>query len=135
VIDVRAKVDLRDVQRGIDALANPRAVAKGLRELKKPLREDQRDHARKSEGPDGRWPARQARSRRRLLGRLPQAVRAFADRNSVSVVSKVRWSAIHQLGGRGGHGARLPARPFLWVSDGLHTKAAEVLRDAVAEAW
>ena len=134
-MDVTASVDLRDVEKGIDALANPRAIAKGLRELKKPLRLDQRDHAKKAEGPDGKWPARAVKRRKRLLGRLPGVVKVTSTGSSVSAVSGVKWSAIHQEGGTAGNGAKIPARPFLWASEGLKTKAAEMLRAAVTEEW
>lgn len=133
--DVAVHVDLRDVEKGIDAMANPSAIEAGLRAVKRPLREDQRAHAIRNEGPEGRWPARKAKSRRRLLGRLPTAVRIYAGRASVSAVSSVRWSAAHQEGATVGHGVKLPARPFLWASDGLRTTAAEYLRAAVLERW
>ncbi len=134
-MEVAAAVDLRDVEKGIDALTNPRAIAKGLRDLKKPLRVDQRDHAKKAEGPEGRWPKRATKSRKRLLGRLPGAVKVTSTGNSVSAVSSVKWSAVHQEGGVAGRGTKIPARPFLWVSDALHTQAAALLRDAVAGEW
>jgi phage gpG-like protein len=135
VIEVAASVDLRDVERGIDAMANPRAVTKGLRDIKAPLRADQREHAKKNEGPDGGWAPRKAKSRRRLLGRLPGAVKVTMTSTSVSAVSSVRWSGAHQDGAVVGRGVRLPARPFLWASEGLQTRAAELLRDAVAGEW
>jgi hypothetical protein len=135
VIELAAQVDLRDVEKGIDAMANPRAVAKGLRDIKKPLRDDQRDHAKKNEGPDGRWAPRTTKSRKRLLGRLPSAVKVIMTSTSVSVRSSVRWSGAHQDGDVVGHGVRLPPRTFLWVSDGMKTKAADLLRAAVAGEW
>jgi hypothetical protein len=135
VIEVGASVDLRDVEKGIDAMANPRAVTKGLRDIKKPLRADQRDHAKKNEGPEGRWAPRATKSRRRLLGRLPSAIKVTSTSTSVSAVCPVSWSGAHQDGAVVGHGVTLPARRFVWVSDGLHTTAANLLRDAVAGEW
>jgi phage gpG-like protein len=134
-MDVSLSVDLRDVEKGIDAMVNPRAIARGLRELKKPLRVDQREHAKKSEGPEGRWPKRATKSRKRLLGRLPGTVKVTSSGNSVSAVSGVKWSAVHQEGGTAGHGVKIPARPFLWISATLYSKAVELLGEAVAKEW
>lgn len=135
MIEVRAKVDLRDVYQGLDGMADPRALSRGVRALKRPLREDQRDHARKAEGPDGRWAARKLGGRRRPLGRLPGAVKTVVTADAVSVISKARWSEAHMTGATVGHGAKLAPRVFLWVSDGLATTAADLLRDAVLEGW
>jgi phage gpG-like protein len=135
VIDVKTSFDLRDVVAGLDAMAGSGAVAEGLRRLRKPLRADQRDHSKKAEGPDGRWPARQQKGRRRLLGRLPSTVKITSNQSVLSAVSGVAWSAIHQEGGIANNGAKIPARPFLWISDGLLTQAAAELRDAVIGRW
>jgi phage gpG-like protein len=135
VSDVLVKVDLREVLEGIDAMGSSRTLTRGLRALKRPMRQDQREHAKANEGPSGNWPARKLKSRGRLLGRLPTSYALTVGRRSVSVVSSVRWSAVHQQGGTAGHGARIPARPFLWVSNDLHVDAAAIMSHAVREAW
>lgn len=132
---VRASVDLRDVFDGLDALGDRAAFDRGLRALRRPLRDDQRDHAARAEGPDGRWPARALGGRRKPLGRLPGAVKTVVSRDAVSVVSSVRWSQAHIDGDTVGHGVKLKPRIFLWISDGLATTAADLLRDAVLEGW
>ena len=49
----QASVDLRDVDRGLSALVRAsRDIAPVLREAKKPLREDLREHQRERRGPD-----------------------------------------------------------------------------------
>lgn len=134
-VALSATVDLRQVEAGLDAMGNPQVVAKALRAVRKPLRDDQRDHAKRNEGPGGKWPARTLKSRKRLLGRLPTAVKVTSTSTSVSAVSSVPWSSVHQEGGIVGRGARIPARPFLWASESLKTRAAEILRDAVKGEW
>lgn len=135
MIEVRASVDLTDALAGLDGMADPNALAKGMRALKRPLRDDQRQHAAKAEGPDGRWAKRALGGRRKPLGRLPGAVRTELTADAVSVVSKVGWSQAHIDGDTVGHGVKLKPRIFLWISDGLATKAADTLRDAVLEGW
>jgi phage gpG-like protein len=125
---VGARVSLSWVDAALHALRNP-DLRKAWREAKKPLRLDQRDHAKRQEGPSGAWPGRSPlttarRSRgagkrkraRKLLGRLPSALTSKSTRTGVSVFSRAKWSAVHQEGGKAGNGARIPARPFLWAS-------------------
>lgn len=113
------------------------------KEARKPVRADQRAHAKAQEGPGGAWQARSSSTKsraggrrtraRRLLGRLPSAIGVGYDRRKLTVRSLVRWSAIHQEGGTAGHGARIPARPFLWVSDSLLEHVAGVVAKVVAK--
>lgn len=149
---IRLEVDLTAVDRGLAALrARAADLAPAFRDLRKPLRVDIREHARAKEGPDNAWPAkspftlereRRARARagrkrggRRLLGRLPGALTIAADRTRVIAVSKARWSSVHQDGGKVGRGARVPARPFLWVSGKLRELARKRLEGHVLGGW
>lgn len=113
---------------------------------RKPARTDQRAHAKAQEGPDGRWAPRspltlaragaKARKRaRRILGRLPNALALTTTRKSLKIASRVRWSLIHQEGGRAGHGSKIPARPFLWASDPLLERVAGLVSRALEQAW
>lgn len=71
------------------------------------------------------------RRSRKLLGKLPSAVtfKTFKGRGgssgSIQAVSKVPWSEIMNSGGPVGHGAVLPAREFLFVSDAIQKLAAD----------
>jgi hypothetical protein len=59
VIDIDANFDLTEVDRAMaDVEARAKRLAPAFRELRRPLRTDQRAHARAEEGPDGRWPPR-----------------------------------------------------------------------------
>ena len=147
------KVDSKPAR---EALARmPRGVKPAMSGLRKPLRADQRDHAKKQEGPGGAWQkrkplvivaksdrrrrlgkkSRRPSNRRKLLGRLPAAVTVRSDRLSVSITSKVGWSLVHQEGGRAGKGAKIPARPFLWVSDKMRADAARYIEQNVVDAF
>lgn len=144
-VGVQGRIDTRQVEAGLVAMGNDRAVALAMRALRKPMRVDQRDHARQAEGPEGKWPARRVlarrsrrrrlASRRRLLGKLPAAITVTATKIGVSAVSRVRWSGVHQEGGPVGRGASVPARPFLWVSHELLDQAAEAIARATVEAF
>lgn len=143
----RARVDLSWVERALTGLRNP-DLRPAWKAAKKPLRADQRDHAKRREGPGGAWPARspltQARRStgsgkrkraRKLLGKLPSALTAKHTRTSVSVMSRSKWSAVHQEGGTAGNGARIPARPFLWASDKLLETVAGILSKGLKVAF
>jgi phage gpG-like protein len=140
-------------------------LAPAFRELRRPLRGDQREHAKDQRGPDGSWPPRspftEARQRARnrairrskaaktiaiattkrrstparILGRLPGAIKLVTGELFVRAVSRVPWSGVHQFGGRAGRGVRIPARPFLWLSDGLLELARTTLADFVVKGW
>lgn len=120
------RIDVREVDLGLAALRDRRLVADIVRDLKKPLRADQRDHAKAQEGPEGKWPARRLGGRRRILGRLPSAVKVTGRNGVVTVASRASWSLAHQEGGRVGRGAVLPARPFLWISEAMLAAAAQI---------
>jgi hypothetical protein len=104
-----------------------------FRELRKPMRGDQRAHAKAEEGPDGRWPPRspltEARRKtknrairqtkalrtialgafkrrstpKRILGRLPAAMVITVGDLFIRASSRVPWSIAHWIGDRVGH--------------------------------
>jgi hypothetical protein len=124
-VDLRCRLDVGDVAKGLEGLAAfGRDPAAAFRDLKKPLRVDQRDHGKQQEGPEGKWPARarqpgrrRARGgRRRLLGKLTRAIKGESDRLSVRAFGRARWSGAHQDGAVIGRGAQLPQREHLWLS-------------------
>lgn len=146
------RVDLSEVDRGVAAFnAAARNMGPAYKELRKPLRADQRQHARDKAGPDGAWPAKSpltvARERRRkrrasrrgrvrkLLGRLPTVIKMIADRKRVAAMSGVRWSDAHQHRTRVGKGATLQPRVFLWASPALLKIARKVMADHLTSAW
>ncbi len=134
---VSARVNLGMLDRAWVALRNP-DLRPAWKESRKPLRQDQRDHAKQQAGPGGAWAPRASstkvraasgrRRSRKLLGRLPTALTSRSDRKRVIIRSLVKWSISHWRGERVGHGARLPARVFLWVSD----RATETVSGIVA---
>lgn len=121
-------------------------LRKPFRVIRKEMRLDTRDHAKKKEGPEGKWPARAPSTRakvrkgsgraRRLMGRLPSAVEYFAEKRRVVGRSKARrWAHIHMTGGTVANGAKIPPRPFLWISDKLIDTAATVLGRWLVNGW
>lgn len=136
-----ARVDLSFMDRARVALASP-DLRPAWKELRKPVRADIRQHARKQEGPDATWPAMGARTKararagrkrpRKLLGRLPSALTTKLERRRMLVRSLVKWSAVHAEGGRAGKGAKIPARPWLWISGQTMEHAARVIAKGLA---
>lgn len=137
-----AKVDLSDVERGLAALYAQRQSARLTFDLlRRPARRDQIDHGRKQSGPDGRWPrrVRQRRNgkpiRRRLLGRLTSAIFTKVSKKALTLESRVKWSQIHQEGGRAGGRARIPERRFLWWSNELLSEAQKLIARGLQKVW
>lgn len=121
-----------------------------LKELRGTLRADLKAHGAQQESPDGKWAPRAAasksrkpgrtksgrrRAKRKLLGRLLTAINFNVRGKSLIAMSKVRWSMAHQDGGRVGHGAVLPARPFIFISPTFAAHANQRIRDYVLEEW
>jgi phage gpG-like protein len=139
-----------------------RPVWRGMRPL---VTADLKDHFARGEGPSSGWPylapstiarrmqnkgMRRRRGRARgtatakalrrlepgkLLGRLKSAWRFTLSPAALEARSEVPWADLHQLGGRGAHGARIPARPFAWVSDRMVEGVGDAIRDYVVQAW
>lgn len=152
MIAFTSKLDTRDVEKGLRALLQEGHSRGVLAALKQPVRADQKEHAKRQEGPDGRWPSRAAstvakrrrlKSRRlvrgpnrKLLNTLPRrTVTVKATGSKVYALSKVPWAGVHQHGGRAGRGAVIPARKFLWFSDDFYTEANGIICDRLQRAW
>jgi hypothetical protein len=153
---VSARLDLSDVDKGMESLRSVR-LRPVFNALRKPLRDDQKDHAADQAGPDGQWApraastmARLSRRRRgrtasgrrrrprrpgRLLGRIPRIFDVRASEGGLVAENRAKYSLVHQEGGTVGRGARIPARPFLWFSGGFLTAAEEALGKALEIEW
>jgi hypothetical protein len=140
----------------LDSRQAERAIANGLRKLDKIGRDvrpilrglrglvvaDQRDHRRKQEGPDGKWPKRAAstiarykqmrkagrKPPRGLLGRLPAAFRVRYERATLVLESIVKWSLAHQKG------LGVPEREYYWVSRQLLRNIRNAVTHELAKA-
>lgn len=138
---MEARLDDRELQRALDELAR-RADRDWFREVAPLARDDQREHAQRQEGPDGKWAprdpdtnARRPRKRRRVLGRLPGAIKVRVHADAVEIESRVAWSDAHQKGGTVGNNAVLPERPFLWWSEEFLDDAGEAALTYVTQNW
>ena len=149
------KFDRKDVERGLRAMARAGKSRAGLQALKEPMKQDQRDHAKAQEGPEGKWAPRAPSSverakkgrgagskrrmrgpNRKLLASLPRrTIQVKVQARRIIAVSKVPWAGVHQHGGRAGKGSVIPARPFLWLSQEFLEKAQAMLLARVAQAW
>src|SRR5262249_61661485 len=71
---LEASLDVTQVDRAMaDVEARAKRLAPAFRELRRPLRQDQRAHARDEQGPDGRWPPRSPLTEARRLARNRRA--------------------------------------------------------------
>lgn len=135
------------------------------RELKRPLRADLSLHAQRERSESGKWPHRAPatgeryerrvgqsqrvrgggagprrrklirRRSKKILGRLPAATTFRATHGALQAISKVPWSAVHNEGGRVGRGARVPARPYLFISDRFAGYAVERMAEFVVREF
>jgi phage gpG-like protein len=154
MLTLRLDLDARDVLKGFDKMSTQgRSLGRAFRVIKPEMRLDQKDHAAKRAGPDGPWPARSTgtsarqsrgrrylgkrrrKSNRRPLGRLVTAITYSASNAGVFATSRIPWSNVHQVGGKVGRGARLPARPFLWISDRLIDRSELVIERVIVRAF
>lgn len=152
-LEVRAVVYLGSV-RSLFVRLSRVDIRRTFNDLKGPATFDQRHHWRKDEAPWGHWPAlapstiarrmrprgkdKKGRNRswpKKLLGRFPTAIKKTASARSLVVESRVkRFSMIHQKGGIAGHGARIPSRQYLWISDWLLRQAEKAFVKALQKA-
>jgi phage gpG-like protein len=162
-----ANLDLTEVDRALDLVGDRgKRLLPAFRDLRRPLRSDQKEHAKGERGPNGSWPPRspvtearrKARNRgrrqtkamkliapgkakrrqstpKRILGRLPAAVIYTIGDKFIRGVSRVPWSGVHQQGGTVGRGSRIPARPFLWLSDRMLEVARATFAKYVLKSW
>ena len=59
----------------------------------------------------------------------------MASRTSLRGESRVPWSGIHQDGGTAGRGSRIPARPFLWMSEEFLRLATDRIGNRLVVAY
>lgn len=136
-----------DLPRRIMSTLTRLDIKPALRKIRNHMRDDQRDHQKRRQGPGGkRWKRLAPSTRERyardgnrrnfgLLGRLPNSKKSRLDHASVELYSPVKWSMAHQAGARVGRGAILPQRQFFWISAKLEKKAAEEIEKFYMAKW
>ena len=122
----RAK-SMRAIQRRVTTLAEFRRIARGG------TAEDTLFEGRTAEKQRaslaGRIGRAEARASEKILGRIAGSIRSTIKAGTLTVESKIPWAGVHNEGGQGGHGARIPARPFLFLEDDDVGVLVEILRN------
>lgn len=140
---IETRVNLASVHRALEKLGNV-DLRPAWVPARRALRKDVREHRDRREGPGGAWASRasstQARAgqrgrARRPMGRLPTATYSVTSHDRLALRSRARWSDVHQRGGTVGHGARLPARPFLWASPAVVREIATAVERHLDFVW
>ncbi len=145
-------VDLRDVLQGIDAMG--RVFEKYgeaiFTEVGVDVKADMREQKRAGSSVLGEvWAARAASTQERgkragkrkksartgLLGRIPTAWKAEADKHGVTLTNKVPFANAHHTGATVGHGATLPARPHQDLNPERIDDAVEALKERALDLW
>ncbi|MFH8039048.1 MAG: phage virion morphogenesis protein [Candidatus Aenigmatarchaeota archaeon] len=95
-----------------------------MRDISVIMDKDVKEHFLKEEGPEGKWEKLKYRKPSinilRLTGRhLWGTITPDYDKKSARVGTPTEWATIHQFGGYAGRGlkAKIPKRPFLWLSE------------------
>jgi phage gpG-like protein len=73
----------------------------------------------------GRVGRAEARASEKVLGKIASSFRSTIKSGTLTVESKIPWAGIQNEGGRAGHGAVIPARPFIF----LEAQDVDVLRE------
>ena len=68
-------------------------------------------------------------SAKKQLGNLAHSFESKITNGTLVRRSRVAWAAVHNEGGRVGHGARVPARPFLFLEEEDVDVLVEILRN------
>lgn len=135
------------------------------RKLRRPMKADQAYHMKRQQGPNrASWPplaastiakrlqsmtasgkaftkrGKMKKSAQRRLGRvlsrkLLSGMKVTIKPKEMSVAARLKWAGVHQHGGRVGHGARIPPRPFIYIGDELLLSAKRVFETHLQRAW
>jgi phage gpG-like protein len=159
-MQMAVNIDDRDVKDGIRSLIR---AGNNLRpvflRLKKPFKEDIKDHQKRREGPDGAWAPRaqstkdrdkhgkshkmksgkvrrfKRRRKNKLLGKLPTSVTTKQNPDSFVGESKVPWAMAQQEGGGVGRNSVLPSRTFLFFSKSFLDLAEDAIGKHLQIGW
>lgn len=152
-MDLIAHIDLRDAKAGFRSMAR-RAQSRRrsfFEQAKKPALDDLRQRQHEGRGPNGQaWQGRaastlararrggkrRAKSRSRsLLGRLPRIWKPHTSNEALNLRNRSAFAEVHSTGGTVGHGAKLPARPFIGFTQGFITDMHEAWQEFVLADW
>lgn len=136
---VEVTFEYREIQ---EYLAGVSEKAESIRRRSRPfldafspiIMRDLAAHFDSESGPDGLWAPWSRRYRRFMesigkggnkilqdTGRLRRGIRIKPDTEGIVLYNDVVYAGVHQQGGR-----RIPARPYLWLSDGAEEALAEL---------
>lgn len=142
---ISTKVKIGALDRLLNTMRRP-DLRPAWKEARQPLRADIASHRNQQRGPDGSWPARSSSTKvraqskrvkrpRPLLGKLPTALQQISDRRRVVMRSRVPWAEVQRSGGTAGHGAKIPARDWLWASKTALDVIASIVTKHLARIW
>lgn len=158
------ELDFRQLDKAFKAMDRAGADLRPVwRELRRPMRAEQSKHFSAQRGPDGPWAPLAASTRAKRLsaiapskrrtkkGRLRKPVqrrigrilsrklikgaRLRVRRRLLMIAQGKRWAAPHQHGATVGHGARLPAREYLWIGPQLLRQTVEAAEKHLVKHW
>lgn len=156
-------LDDREVRQGFRQMRRAGADLRPvLRQIRKPLRAELKEHAKSESGPDGAWPKRapldERRARKRslksvtkgrgrkkrteevrmhqLLGKMPGLTTIRQRGQKLRAVNPIPWSAAHNEGAVVGRGSVVPQREFVFMSDDfLDLADREITNYLIERGW
>lgn len=70
----------------------------------------------------------------RVLGNLDKSLSMYVKGAKAYVFSHAKIGGVHNIGGTAGHGAKIPARPFMYVPAGMEKIFAQIFREVITGA-
>jgi phage gpG-like protein len=70
-----------------------------------------------------------------MLGKMATAFSWKLEGTFLRVYSKIPWAGVHQRGGTAGHGARIPQREFLWMSEASQKTLGDLIKAFLIKTW
>ena len=136
-------LDLRELDKGFRGM---KAAGKNLNPVWKVLRgrmtDDQLEHWENQEGLKGGWKPRAESTRRRwgrrkkVFGkRFAKAFSVLSTKLELAAISKIEYASAHQFGETVGQGAKLPERPFLYLSEAFIDFALPRIQKHLGKGW
>lgn len=120
-IGVGTKVKQGSKEQAIAGLQGPMGASKALQKSVAGLRE--------------RRARAEIAAANQVLGRISTSIKSKQGRGQLDVFSQIDWAGVQNVGGVVGHGANLPARPFMYVTSEDAAVLAEIVTNRLAAVY
>lgn len=163
MLQITGTIRLHEVKAGMHGMlrqSESTAARSFFESVRKPAQQDLREHQKERKGEVGAWPPldpetlrnrqlvrarrkgrKPGRRRRspgfaaRMLGVVPRAWKAFVSEDGLLLRNMIPWASVHDQGGRGGKGATIPRRQFVYFGRDFLEDVLAVWQEHVLKGW